>query len=802
MDDREAGLFRGVFLASLGTLLYEIALIRVLSFTIWYHFAYVVLSTALLGFGASGTLLAVRPTIGEEDLGRAFSNATVAAALAGAAFLGFMSLFPFDPMAILKSPRAFALMLGYQVGATVPFFFAGLAISLALRASAARVDRLYFWDLVGAGSGCAFSVWLMNVLSPPGALVIACAAFSFAGAAVRGISRGRVAVGVGLVLLAVSPFARNVPFTPAESKHLSEHLHRQRLVPIFMKWTSLFRTDVVKRTAQSAPFTNHNEWGLSAAYDQHAQAAWGFLTHDASAGAPIYDLADGPLDFLDHHILHLPYLVATPSPRVLVIGVGGGRDVLTALRYGASRITGVELDPVTVELIRSDLGALSRGAFGRPPVELVAEEGRHFVESSHERYDIIQITGVDTLAAQASGAYVLAENYLYTTEAFKAYLDHLAPRGLLSIGSGEWNPNEPQSTGRMALVARQALLDRGISNPERHIIAVSSRVIQAAILIRLEPFEPNEIARVSTETQELAFEPLLLAGSPAHPVFDALMTSVGSEREALFARLPYIIDPVTDEQPFFFRFFRWRDLFSQKQYLAVHTSALGQLVLVLLLVSLTVLAAAFIVAPLFVFLRRGLAGGRRAAGVLIYFLALGFGFMLLEISLMQRFVLYLGYPTYALSVVLLSLLLSLGVGSFLSSRWVGREGTVLPTALIGVAVLVVAYKTGLPFVLDRTLGAPLAVRIAFTVLLLAPLGVALGTFFPLGIRRAAEIHPDLVPWAWGVNGCASVTASVFAVIVAMEFGFVVVWILSLAVYAIGVTAFLTLTGAPSAAPSP
>jgi hypothetical protein len=225
---------------------------------------------------------------------------------------------------------------------------------------------------------------------------------------------------------------------------------------------------------------------------------------------------------------------------------------------------------------------------------------------------------------------------------------------------------------------------------------------------------------------------------------------------------------------------------------AVHTTALGQLVLLILLVSLTVLSAIFILLPLTLFLRGAMARRGPTAGILVYFLAIGLGFMMLEISLMQRFVQYLGYPTFALSVVLMSLLMSLGAGSYLSKRWVGAERRVLPMTVVIVACIVVLYKTGLPLILDRTIGMSLAFRISLTIALLAPLGTALGIFFPLGIRRAAEIHPDLVPWAWGVNGCGSVVASVVSIILAMQFGFAAVWLSSLAIYAVGVGAFLTL----------
>ncbi|HEX7668332.1 MAG TPA: hypothetical protein VF395_02055, partial [Polyangiaceae bacterium] len=564
MKHRFTRLFCGLFLVALGTLLYEIALIRVLSFTIWYHFAYTVISTALLGFGASGSLLAVRPSIGSVDLPRSLGRASLLAAVTGAAFLGMMSLFPFDPMKIVESRRDLLIMLAYEVGATVPFFFSGLAVSLTLRAGATRVDRLYFWDLAGAGLGCAVSVALMNALTPPGAVLFACAILAASAVAFRGKSLVATSLTGAFALSAC--FAEHIPLTPASSKSLSVHIELQKMVPVFSKWTALFRTDVVEKREAGPRLENGDEWGLSGQIEYRAQPAWGFLTHDGSAGAPIYDLGKGNLAFLDDHILRLPYLVAGAHPRVLVIGVGGGRDVLTALRYEASHVTGVELDPVTVGLLQTTYAAQARGAFTRPDVDLVAGEGRHFVERSKDRYDVIQITGVDTLAAQTSGAYVLAENYLYTTDAFQAYLDHLTPHGSLSIGSGDWNPSEPQGVGRMLLVARQALRERGIADPVRHIVAVSSLHLITEILVRTEPFPAEELDRIESDAKRLGFLPLVLGGREAHPLYGQLMQLEGPERKTLLDSLPYVIDPVTDESPFFFRFFRWSDLPRQTNF--------------------------------------------------------------------------------------------------------------------------------------------------------------------------------------------------------------------------------------------
>jgi len=795
-DHHDRTLFRGIFLVAFATLLYEITLIRLLSFTIWYHFAYVVISTALLGFGASGTLIAVRPQIGTRQLRETLAWSSLLAAATASALLLLVSLLPLHPMRIIAEPDQLALLLLYQLGAVIPFFFSGIVISLSLRAAALRVDRLYFWDLLGAGFGCAAAVMLMDLLGPPGSALVAGAIFALAALVYTTTPSTRVlAVGVAAALLIAAPLGVRISFTPADSKHLSIHIQAQKMVPVFSRWTALFRTDVVeKRPGLGPPFTRSDEWGLSAEAPDHTlQAPRFFITHDGSAGTGVFDLNAGNLAYLDWHILRFPYLVANPKPRVLVIGVGGGRDVLTALHYDAVHVTGVELDPVTVELLETELDGPSKGVFRGEDVTLVAGEGRHFVKRTDDRFDLIQITGVDTLAAQSSGAYVLAENYLYTVEAFHDYFSALTPGGLLSITTGHLNSTKPRAAARMVSVAQQSLRERGIERPQDHIAAIDSWRLFAAVLVSPTPFSAAQRRRLAEYTKTLRFQVLQLEGYAGQPVFEGLASTTGAERAELLTGLEYLVNATTDDAPFFFRFFRWAQLFDPEveALSTTHLSALGQVVLLTLLVTLTMFGAVLIVGPLFLFRRRGIGGAwRQTLGVLVYFLAIGVGFMLFVISLMQRFVLYLGYPTYSLSVTLFSLLIFLGWGSFLSRRWVDRERVVLPLAVGAIAALTWFYMQGLPVIQDHTLGMSLAVRIALSVAMLAPLGLVLGAFLPLGIRRAADISEDLVPWAWAINGCASVTSSVLAVVLAMSFGFQWVWMLSIGVYAVGAAAFL------------
>jgi spermidine synthase len=798
MRPRLTALFAGIFAVAFGTLLFEIALIRILSFTIWYHFGYVVIATALLGFGAAGSFLAVRSGFGRQGLRDALAACALLSGCAMAGVLLFVATARLDPMRILRDPGQLALLVGYQIAASVPFFFAGVAVSLALRAAAQRVDRLYFWDLLGGGLGCLCAVVLMNHLTPPGAAAVAAAALAAAAAifAERGALRA-ASLALALGLAGAAPFAGRLPFTPAGSKELMLQVELLGARPVRHEWTALFRTDLVENGPKGDGFT----WGMSRRAPESVDPPPYHLAHDATAGAAIHDLRGGwAIDYVPWHIFQFPYRVAPPRPEVLVIGVGGGRDVVVAQQMGARRITGVDLDPVALDWLENELDAVSAGLFRQPHVRLVAAEGRHFVQSTDERYDLIQLTGVDTLSAVNSGAYVLAENYLYTVEAVHAYLDRLRPGGVLSFAVANPNPSEPMAAGRMLAVAREALKERGVRAPEQHLAAIDSRTLYVAVMVRATPFTPEETAALEARARELDMGVLWLPGRRSHAAFAGLARLDGPRRAALLERLRFRVDATRDDRPFFFAFFRWSGLLAPGQITASHASALGQIVLLALLASLTSLGALFILAPLGVFRRSAPGPLAPRLGVLALFLAIGLGFMLFEISLIQRFVLYLGYPTYSLSVTLFSLLVFLGWGSFLSRRFVGRHRLALVLAVAAIGALALFYAHGMPALQRATFAAPLAARAAISALLLAPLGLAMGIFFPLGIRVASAVHEDLVPWAWGINGCASVTAGVLAIVLAMEAGLSSVWALSVALYALGTLAFLVLTRSVHLAP--
>jgi hypothetical protein len=713
----------------------------------------------------------------------------LASAVSAALTVALASALPLEPMQIFDEPAQAILFVTYAVMAAVPFFFSGLALSAAFSAAARSADRVYFWDLVGAGGGCALSVVLMNALTPPGAVLVGAAGFAVASCAFATERRLRAGcASLAALLLLASAFADRIPYTPSESKNLIPKLRFWE--PVATRWTALFRTEVIEDRRRGPALDAGDEWGLSRRARAPVQLPRYVINHDGTAGTPLFDLRRGQLDFLDQHVLRFPYLIANAHPHVLVIGVGAGRDVVTAQRFGAAHVVGVELDESTIHVVSEEMNQALNGLFRQPSVSLVNAEGRHFIKTTRDRFDLIQLTGVDTLAAAFSGAYVLAENYLYTVEAFHDYLDRLKPGGILSFATGDFDPENPKAAGRMLSVARQALAERGVARPEDHIVVIDSGRLLCEILIRESGFSDKDRSLLLAMAAYLDFVPRLLPGTVGTSPYPELATLDGAPRERLLARLRYDVTATTDDRPFFFAYYRWADLLSGGVLGPDHTTAMGQIVLAVLALLLAALSALFTLGPLLLKAESSAFSYRVAWAIIPYFVGIGLGFMLFEISLMQRFVLFLGHPTYSLSVTLASLLISLGIGSFQSRRFIGRERLVLPAGVFLLVLLVAFYTLGLPSLQAALLKTPLHSRILASVLLLCPVGLVAGVFFPLGVLVMEEVDPRLVPWAWGINCCASVTGTVLAVLLAMIYGFQVVWLVAVAIYAAGTAAFL------------
>ncbi|RME39609.1 MAG: hypothetical protein D6793_00850 [Thermoflexia bacterium] len=764
----------GIFLISASTLMLEIVLTRVFSVTMWYHFAFLAISMALLGSAVAGIVLyffpqAAQPRLADRWLGWA------SLALALSIPLTFV-LYLRIPVRVTINRTAFpleqALWLALvYLDLTIPFFLSGLALSLALSAWSQQAGRLYWADLTGASVGCLGSILALEALGGAGAVLAAAVIAGVAGLALMwGHRWKRIGAAVAALLLLGLAWS-NAHFgwiTVTSTKGRGAEAPR-----VYEKWNAHSRVTVYE-VNRNPFFWAVSEIGWQRTLEEGYRR--GFLYHmllliDAVAGTPIQEF-HGDLEqaaFLRYDVVSFAYHLVD-RPETLVIGPGGGRDVLAALVSGAPHVTAVEVNPAIVEAMRGPFAEFSGHLYDRPDVTVVVEDARGYIARSPQRYDIIQAALIDTWAAGGSGAFALSENSLYTVEAFQEYYEHLTERGILTV-SRWYLPGRPAETLRLLSTGMTGWARAGVADPSQHVAVIAHFVTAspdeglANVLFKRTPFTPEEVATIQRKAAELGYQVLYAPGLPVTEEVGWFITA--ADREAFIARYPLDITPATDDRPFFFNIVRFGDFFSPRlATTGVYQTSVEAAGILLVVLGITTGAGGlFVLLPLYLGAQqRGLA--RPLARTLLYFGSLGVGFMMVEIPLIQRLTVYLGRPVYSLAVVLFSLLLCSGLGSF----WVGRRAEtpqwLFPT-LIGL-VLLQAFLG--PALLNGTVGWPFPVRLALAVALIAPLGFLMGIPFPMGVRRAGSVWPGVVPWLWGINGVMSVLGSALAVAVAIHWG--------------------------------
>jgi spermidine synthase len=753
----------GIAATSAALLMTELALTRIFSVTMFYHFAFLAISIALFGLSASGVYVyLMRRRLAARDTMQLLSGAALAHM--AATVLALACLVRIEVSLTYSPDNLLRLIAIYLLGAA-PFFTGGTVLSLAFARLTARINSLYASDLLGAALGCLALVPLMNLLGAPGVVLTAAGLSAAAALCFAPAGRARTwAARAASVVLGVPLAMQLAGMEPFEVSAIKGGTRENRL--LFSKWNSFSRVGVYDLP--------HADWSLSPKFKGKPGASL-FMDIDASASTPILKGSDDP-SYLRHELTAVAYhLVEQPGGfNALVIGPGGGRDVLSALAFGARRVEGVEINPIIVrDVMLERFRDYSGGLYANPKVAVHVEDGRSYVRRSTERYDVIQASLVDTWAATAAGAYTLTENSLYTVEAFGEYLDHLTPGGLVTFT--RWVVDGL----RLVSLAQEACARRGL-DAARHVAIVQHNNVMTFIVKR-SAFTPAEVQRLEGVAAQLGFTLLYAPGAPAPTIKDPPeMRNIGAsladyralllapDREGFLAAYRYDVSATTDDRPFFFHVTRLRDhlrvAFGRNMLFGGGLSAL----LGLFTIS-AALVLLFIVAPLAI-------GGERPrrgwAGWLAYFAALGAGFMLLEVAVLQRFVLLLGHPVYSLTVTLFSLLLGTGLGSFLSRR-VPPEAVKRVTlwALVAAALAGALAALVLERLVDFAIPWPLAARIAAAVLLLVPVGVLLGLGLPGGMRLLDRARPEIVAWGWGMNGAFSVIGATAAIFIAMNWGF-------------------------------
>ena len=747
----------GVFTVSLATLMLELTLTRLFSATMFYHFAFLAISLALFGSGASGVFLYLaRPRLDGERTARLMA---VACSLFAASTVLALVVILGHPLSPFSPGLGILLSLAWIYGAAaLPFFFAGCVITLAIAAWTREINRVYLFDLAGAAMGCLLLVPALGTLGAIDTVLLVALLAALAGWLLSAERFTLALVALAAVLLA---WNRTSPFIELrEAKGLSED------PVVFSRWNSFSRV-----TVTSTPDPDRL-----------------LLYIDADAATIIHkDASDLQRHAAERDRIESLAYQARHRDKVLIIGPGAGVDVIVARLHGARDVTAVEVNPLVARGVMSSepFRSFSGRVYEQPGVRLVVDEGRSFLRRSDERYDLVLGTMVDTWAATAAGAFALTENNLYTREAFRDYLARLAPGGVLSLT--RWYQTPPDQLLRILSLGRVVLAERGVRDPGRHFIVVRGKqeggqpLATATVLLKAEPFTDDEVAGAEAFAERSGFE--VLYTPRTRPDNDLARLVEAPDPEAFWDAFSSDVSPPTDNRPFFFQSARPSQVFSRRWSRGEwRRTNLGTLVLFGVVGISALVVALFILGPLLL-ARRRVAAVRGRLPFLLYFAALGAGFIVVEVVLVQKCVLFLGHPVYALTVVLFAVLLWSGIGSWLAGRVRDEDAPrALRRMLLAVAGLVVVAAFGLAPIFYALVQLPAPVRILITVLSLAPLGLALGMPMPTGLRLLAGRAPELIAWAWGVNGAASVLGSVAAIALAMRWGFDVALLTAAALY--------------------
>ena len=812
--------FFSVALLAGSIIAYEITLVRLFSIAQWHHFAHMIISLALLGFGASGTAISLtqRWLMGGRSksnvVGQRLHNAyTICGLLYSIGVVGCFVLHqyvPFNPLMLVWQPSQMLSIFALYLILSLPFFFGAACIGLALLQFAGNVNRLYFFDLCGSGIG-ALGVIVTMYLIPPAQHLTLISAVGFC--AVLIVSWGGWRVGhwrrVALMLGFTAAFIGYLLFNPVSIrispyKGLSSALNfpdaqilNERHSPHGV--LHVVRSDLIRAVP-----------GLSLNTRHPIQPQLGLFT-DADAMTAITDFRGdlSKLGYLGDTTSALAYHLIAP-PRVLVLGAGGGGDVLNALYHGAVSVDAVELNPQVLELVgeaHTDFAGHIYAPDSPYPVRVHVAEARGFVRSTAERYDLIQIALLDSVSASAAGTHALSESYLYTVESIIDLYQHLAPGGIISIT--RWLKTPPRDMIRLFATTVEALEGIDGAIPAQQLAMIRGWRT-GTLLIKKGAFNPTDRAAIQGFCRERSFDVAYYPQMPEaeanrynrlmEPIyFRAAQAILSDDRQQFYEGYPFNIRPTTDNRPYFFQFLRFDSLVQMIRTAgrsAIPFIEWGYLLLIATLIQAVLAGLVLILIPLF-FLKRENAlptirnsrfGESETWRVFGYFLSLGVGFMFIEMSFIQKFLLLLANPTYAVAVVLCAFLLFAGIGSLFSLklRTVGRLRRYPIAVAIGMlSLLALVYLQLLPPIFHRCLASSEALKIAVSIGLIAPLAFFMGMPFPLGIDWLQRHHPHLIAWAWGINGYASVVSAILATCLAIAFGFNVVILLAIGIYLIG-----------------
>lgn len=775
-----------LFLVSMVILIMEVFYTRLFSVLFWHHTAFAVLSLALLGISASGLFVYLKPGMfSREKAARTISWLLPAFALSLPIFTLCLILLPMGQL----GPQVISISRFVPVIslALVPFFIGGLIVSVLLTVFNEQISRLYFWDLCGASAGALSALALLRWCNGPSIVILLALALGCTGAWYAHINKVKAAaITSSIIALLMAIFSQSEGFT-----HMFDITFAKGIVeppsPL-ERWDAVARIKVMG-DLNSSPY----------------------FQIDSGVITPVLRFQGdfNQVEYLKHNVLQLAYNFG-PYNKCVIIGPGGGSDVLSALTFGNKDVTAVEINRSIAGIMQNELSQFNGGLYNRPEVHVQVGEGRGFLAHMNNKVDLIQATFIDTFAAASSGSHTLSENYLYTTDAVNDYLNHLNPNGMISIsrfGGSVWGYVE---TYRVVAIAERTLRQRGVTDPQSHIVVVQgpaadvgtagagggyqsygATAYMATILINSAPFTPEQLARLHSLVLQNNFRPLWIPGDDNHEeVIKGIFKTQGAGDfyDAFYERTGLDVSPIDDDRPFFFDMLKPVDFFSMVDrfpWLVDQTyfiKYVGIYIIYQVFFALGLLVLILIAIPL-ILRRSDLMPLSQTKYYLTYFICLGVGFMGVELGLIQRFSLFLGHPIYSLVIVLAALLMFSGLGSLFSNRVTEKPATAAFKATLALGAVLVVYGVGLPPLLKSLISLPFAVKAVVAALVVLPPGFFMGMLFPLGVKSLGKTDSlRLIPWMWGVNSGFSVLASILSLYLSMDWGFTLAWYVFTAVY--------------------
>lgn len=780
-----------IFAISAAGLLLEIAYTRIISFKLYYYYTYLVIGLALLGLGSGAVIVAVSRRLDRIDTRPLLARCAIGSAVG--VVIGYIAVAatPLDTIAMWTGGRSTQFVAAGQLviialGLFVSFLPIGMCVSTLFARRPDDINRLYFSDLVGAALACLVVVPLIATVGPVS--IIALAGLILLAVGVRladiawrshvgkAVAVGSAALGIVLAVVAILPAAAP-DIRTEESKGVRPGSHLDA-----SEWSALFRVD-----AQELP-------GLTVLY------------HDGTWGSAIWPWDGDPasLSRFDVDVRSVPFAaLGEPPERMLIIGAAGGHEIEAAIHFGAKQIDAVELNPATAELLRGKYAEYTAHLTERPEVNYVVGDGRSYLAKSDDVYDLIWFVAPDSYAASnaaSSGAFVLSESYLYTQEMIDESLDHVTTDGMVVMQFGEaYYEDRPNRTARLAATARAAYESRNVDDATDRVAVLTTAEPPvfdypsynfATTIMKAAPFTDGELDRIEDQLARVdGGTTRYLPGRAAEPgtPVNEIITLSDDALDEYIADYPYDIRAISDDRPFFWHFTRFGDVlgdFGEPVTDFDLEVGIGERVLVVLLALSVLLAAVFLLLP-FVLVRDTWKRLPYKANTAPIFAILGLAFIAFEITLIQRFSLVLGYPTYSLTVTLMAILLSTGIGSLVSERWHHRPHRMLAALAVAIVALGVFYTLVTPSLDDLLLSWPLLAKAAVVALLCFPLGFCLGMFMPLTISLVAhdESHSrEYVAWGWAINGFFSVIGSTLTTMISMTVGFSTVLVGSVVLY--------------------